>query len=358
MIEPVPHVAKMDPYALVRVDADTNIISLSQNESLRPPSPEAVKAATAALSASNLYPDPDWTDLRAELSRQYQIDAGEILCGNGSLDLIGCIARAFAGPGRAILAPAHAYPFFRTAAQMADAPFLLAPEDGTTVSVESLIASATVDTRIVFVANPGNPTGTRISRQELDRLRAGLRPDILLVIDEAYGEFTDTLDAPCFDMVDHENTVVLRTFSKAYGLAGFRVGWGVFPAAIAAEVRKVMNPNNISAAAQSAALWAVRDQNYMRETCDLTVGARDRLILDLRECGFEIAQSFANFALIEFDSTSAADSADQTLRRKGVILRAQGGAGLPHALRMTVGTSDQNAAAVSHLSNWRTEYCR
>ncbi|WP_170403199.1 pyridoxal phosphate-dependent aminotransferase [Ruegeria arenilitoris] len=357
MTRPHPHIARMSPYALADLSAPEGktLISLSQNESLRPPSPKAIGAAAHAMGTSMLYPDPDWTDLRNALSDLHGIDADGILCGNGSLDLIGCLARVFSGPDRAVLAPVHAYPFFQTAARMADARFDTAREMDVTVSVDALLASVQPDTGIVFVANPGNPTGTRIPKSDLIRLRQGLRPDILLVVDEAYGEFSDHLGEMCFDMIAAGNTVVLRTFSKAYGMAGFRVGWGLFPPVIAEEVRKVMNPNNIPASAQIAAAAAVRDDAYMRETCEMTAALHDQAATGLRDAGFTTYPSFTNFLLLNLGSPEAAASADRKLRSEGVFLRPQGGASLPHTLRMTVGSLDAMNTAIEILTQWKQE---
>lgn len=357
MTQPHPHIACMSPYALANLDAPEGktLISLSQNESLRPPSPKATEAAAQALGSSMLYPDPDWTDLRHALAELHGIDPDGILCGNGSLDLIGCLARVFAGPDRAVLAPAHAYPFFQTVAQVTNARFDPAAEVDAVVSVDAMLAAVQPDTGIVFVANPGNPTGTRIPKAELVHLRQGLRPDILLVIDEAYGEFSDHLGERCFDLVQGGNTVVLRTFSKAYGMAGFRVGWGLFPPAIARELRKVMNPNNVPASAQIAAAAAVRDDAYMRETCAITASLRDQATAQLKQAGFAPYPSFTNFVLLNMGSTEAAASADQRLRSEGVFLRPQGGAGLPHTLRMTVGPQAAMVKAIEILTQWKQE---
>lgn len=358
MTQPLPHFAQMAPYALMKLAAPEGLqlTSLSQNESLRPPSSMVIDAAAAALSTTMLYPDPDWTELRQILAQHHGINAKDILCGNGSLDLIGCIARVFSSPARAVLAPAHAYPFFRSSAQLANARFDTAPEVDLTVSVQALLDAVKPDTGIVFVANPGNPTGTRISRAELERLRSGLRPDILLVIDEAYGEFADHLNETSFDMVESGSTIVLRTFSKAYGMAGFRVGWGLFPQAIASELRKVMNPNNISATAQAAAVAAVLDHEYMRETCRVTSSLRQQAAFALQEAGFDLPPSFTNFVLIDLGSAEAAQSADAMLQDKGVFLRPQGGAGLPHTLRMTIGSERDNARAIATLTHWIKEH--
>ncbi|MBC6438090.1 MAG: aminotransferase class I/II-fold pyridoxal phosphate-dependent enzyme [Rhodobacteraceae bacterium] len=339
MIRPNPHIAARKPYALANMGAADGapLISLAQNESLRSPSPKAIAAAAWASESLAFYPDPDWLTLRAGLSELHGLPRDSILCGAGSLDLIGALARVYAGSSRAVLTPAHAYPFFRTAAQMACARFDTAVEEGGRVSVDALLSAVRPDTGIVFVANPGNPTGTRLSRVELLCLREGLRGDILLVIDEAYGEFADHLDARCFDMVVRGDTVVLRTFSKAYGLAGARVGWGTCPPEIATELRKVLNPNNISATSQAAAAAALADQAYMQETCRLTMAIGREAAERLRKVGVSVADSYTNFLLLEFDTSEQAKAIEDALRAKGVILRRQAGAGLPHALRMTLG---------------------
>ena len=352
-----PHIQRMSPYALadMTVPDGIDLISLSQNESLRPPSPDVISAATDALTGGADYPDPDWTELRAALAELHDIPADRILCGAGSLDLIGCIAHAFAGPDAAMLAPEHAYPFFRTAAQMANARFDTAHENDGSVGVDALLQAVQPDTAIVCIANPGNPTGTRISKSELLRLRTGLRDDIILIIDEAYGEFAVSLDDDCWDMVKGGNCIVLRTFSKAYSMAGFRIGWGLFPAPIMTQMRKVMNPNNVTHASQAAALAAIGDQAYMTETCRITAELRDQAFTRLTHAGFDVLPSVTNFLLIRFANTDAALAADATLRAKGIFLRRQPGAGLPNALRMTIGAAPAIMAAVAHLERWKKD---
>ncbi len=354
MIRPVSHIAAMQPYALAELSAPAGkrLISLAQNESLRAPSPRAVEAAQVALQSGHLYPDPDWQALRGALSALHRIPEQGILCGNGSMELIAALTQVFAGPQKAVLAPAHAYPFFRTATQLARARFDAAPEAGEQVSVDALLEAVRPDTGIVFVANPGNPTGTRIARTELIRLRDGLDRGVLLVIDEAYGEFADHLGEPMFDLVERGDTVVLRTFSKAYGLAGMRVGWGLFPGPIAAEMRKVMNPNNISVAGQAAAAAALADQDYMRDTCTITANLRDAFAARLRAAGFDVPESFTNFVLIRFADEYQAQSADLALRNEGVFLRPQGGAGLGHCLRATIGAQEELDATAALLEHW------
>lgn len=354
MIPPLPHVAEMAAYALADLSAPDGkrLVSLSQNESLRGPSPKAIAAMEAAARGGHLYPDPDWTALRNTLAEVHGVDPNQILCGAGSLDLIGCIARAYLSPGLAALAPAHAYPFFGSATRMSGARFDTASEADLHADVDALLAAVRPETRIVFLANPGNPTGTRLPRSEILRLRDGLRDDILFVLDEAYGEFADHLSESMFDLVVRGDTVILRTFSKAYGLAGVRLGWGVFPDTIASQTRKLLNPNNVTLSSQTGAEAAAKDQAWMRETCTQTATRRDAFVERLRTAGFAPVPSFSNFTLIPFASADDAQSADAFLKSEGVFLRPQAGAGLPHCLRATLGVAADMDFAASLLESW------
>ncbi|MEM1238014.1 MAG: histidinol-phosphate transaminase [Pseudomonadota bacterium] len=355
MIPPLPHIADMAAYALadLSVPEGKRLISLSQNEALRGPSPKALAAMESAARGGHLYPDPDWTALRETLASIHGVNAPQILCGAGSLDLIGCIARAYLQPGLAALASAHAYPFFGSGTRMTGARFDTAPETDLHANVDALLAAVRPDTRIVFLANPGNPTGTRLPRAEILRLREHLRDDILFVLDEAYGEFADHLPEPMFDLAHRDDTIILRTFSKAYGLAGVRLGWGVFPDAVASQVRKLLNPNNVTLASQAAAEAAAQDQSWMLETCAQTASLRDAFADRLRIAGFSPVPSFTNFTLIPFTSTEAAQDADAFLKSEGVFLRPQAGAGLPHCLRATTGVAADMDFAATLLETWR-----
>jgi histidinol-phosphate aminotransferase len=336
---PNSHVASMAPYALANLSAPPGkrLISLAQNESAVQPSPVALTAARAALADAQLYPDPDWHDLRAAIAEVHHIDPALILCGSGSMELIAALATAYLGPGDRALTTAYGYLFFRTATRLARAEIDLAPETDLTVDIDALLGQFRTETRIVFVANPGNPTGTRIPRAELLRLRYGLPSDALLVIDEAYGEFAETPAESMFDLVSRGDTVILRTFSKVYGLASMRVGWGVFPAAVAVELRKVLNPSNIGAAAQAAAAAAMRDQTYMLRVRAETAARRDHFAARMRDLGISVPQSHTNFALLCFPSAASAAAAEQALHAEGILLRSMDGYGLANCLRATIG---------------------
>ncbi|MEM9735615.1 MAG: aminotransferase class I/II-fold pyridoxal phosphate-dependent enzyme, partial [Pseudomonadota bacterium] len=188
---PQPHIAELSAYALadMAVAPGKRLISLAQNESAAAPSPRALAAAREALGRSVLYPDPDWGELRAAIAETHGLDPAMILCGAGSMELIGALIRAYAGPGAEVLASSHTYAFFRTAAAQARAPYRWVEEADLTVSVDALLGAVGPETRVVAVANPGNPTGTWLPPAEIRRLRDGLPESVLLIVDEAYGEF-------------------------------------------------------------------------------------------------------------------------------------------------------------------------
>ena len=352
MIRPRPDVAAMASYALADL-GDPTSISLAQNESAFPPSPKALEAGANALKQSALYPDPDWRDLRRSLASVHPVDADAILCGAGSMELIGCLIRAFSGQGDEVVGTQYGYLFVATAAQQANATYVQAEEPDLTVSVDSLLNKVSPATRIVFVCNPGNPTGTRIPNTEILRLRDELPQDILLVVDQAYAEFDDQDHAPIFGLVDQENTVVMRTLSKAYGLAGARVGWGVFPASVRDQVRKLLNPNNVSLVSQALAVGALADQAYMARTVSETARRRDAVSSRLRLAGYDVPNSATNFILIRFKDTEAAQRAEAALRANGLILRGMGGYGLSHCLRATIAAEsamERLAETLEHLA--------
>ncbi|MEM8792241.1 MAG: histidinol-phosphate transaminase [Pseudomonadota bacterium] len=342
MIQPRPYLADLAAYGVENrvVAPGKRLIPLDVNESLRPPSPAVAEAVARAVTVAHRYPDSDWIALREAIAEIHGLEIDTLLCGAGSLELIGLLMRAFAGLGDEVLATQYAYAYFRSATRIAGAAYVAAAEAEMTVSVDPILAAVTQATRIVCVANPGNPTGTVIPAAEIRRLRDGLGDHILLVIDQAYGEFVDTQEGPLFDLVARGDTVVLRTFSKAYGLAGMRIGWGVFPPPIAAEVRKLQPPGPVSGAAQAAAVAAMQDQSYMRETVAQTVAERTRFEERLSQTGIDHLPSQTNFVLARFGHPEEATTADRALRAEGVLTRGMGFYGLPECLRITVGTAE------------------
>ncbi|MTH99161.1 histidinol-phosphate transaminase [Roseibium sp. RKSG952] len=337
MIRPVPHVGAMAAYALADLGGDSTI-SLAQNESAFAASPVAIAAGQAAMGDLPLYPDPEWPKLRAAIADVHGLDPARVLCGAGSMELIGCLIRAYAGPGNRVLGTDYGYAFVSSAAAQVQADYVKAREVDLTVSVDDILAAMTPNTRIVFVCNPGNPTGTLIPNSEIIRLREGLPPDVLLVVDQAYAEFSDEANDPTeiFALTDRGDTVVMRTFSKAYGLAGARAGWGYFPPEVADELRKLLNPNNISIASQAAAAAAMRDQAHMQDVVARTAHIRDRFTEDCRALGLTVPESHTNFVLMRFASAEDAQRADAALRAENLLMRGMGGYGLSDCLRATI----------------------
>ena len=337
MIAPVPHLAAMAPYALADL-GPPGTVSLAQNESAFPPSPKAVQAGQTALAQAALYPDPDWSELRAAISAVHGVDRDRILCGAGSMELISALVQAYAPAGSTVLGSALGYAFVATAAAQVQARYLTVPEPNLHIDPAQIARAVTEDTRIVFVCNPGNPTGTRVSGAEIVALRQMLPGHVLLVVDQAYGEFADAADppAPVFDLISRGDTVITRTFSKAYGLAGARVGWALAPLTVGAEMRKLLNPNNVSGVSQAMATAAMRDQDHMRDVVRQTTALREGFARSARALGIEVPDSHTNFVLLRFASGAQAARVDQALRSAGLLLRAMGGYGLPEALRATV----------------------
>lgn len=339
----------MAAYALADLGGEEKP-TLAQNESAFPPSPEAKAAGIAALDRAALYPDPDWQALRDAIAAAYGIARDLILCGAGSMDLIDTVIRAFAGPRDEVLATSYSYLFAAAATARANAAYVTVPETGFRVSVDALLSAVTARTRIVFVCNPGNPTGTCIPNAEILRLRRGLRDDILLVIDQAYGEFDDQDQAPVLALAERGDTAILRTFSKAYALAGQRVGWGMFPPAIGAEVRKLQNSNNVTVVGLAMAAAAVADQAHMRETVARTAALRDRFRAELLKAGYAVPESRTNFLMIPFPDHAAARRADVALRQAGITMRGLSGYGLPHCLRATIAPEEVMRRALEILT--------
>ena len=355
MITPKQHIAAMQAFALADLSAPDGmqVISLAQNESARPPSPKAAEAARRAIEDTSLYPDPDWADLRHAIAERHGVDASRILCSAGSMDLISALIIAFAGPGDRVLSTQHGYGYFATSAQIARAEYDAAPETNLTVDVDALLAAVRPETRIVCIANPGNPTGTRIPRSEVLRLREALPPDVILLLDEAYAEFTDPLGEQMFDLVDRGDTVVTRSFSKAHALAGQRIGWGLFPSAIGEHARKLLTAGGVTVASLAAAKASMKDPDYVAETVRQTCEIRDRFIAQVRDLGIACADSYTNFALLQFGDIAECERADAALREKGIIMRPMGGYALPHCLRATIAPAEVMDMTIAVLAGWK-----
>ncbi len=359
MTAPVPRPGIMDikPYvggesALAGV---ARIMKLSSNEGALGPSPKAMEAYAALAGELHRYPDGGATRLRQAIARRFGLDAGRIVCGAGSDELLGLLCRAYAGPGDEVLYSRHGFLMYAIAARTCGAVPVTAPEEALTASVDHLLAAVTERTRIVFLANPNNPTGTYLPAAEVERLRAGLPPHVLLVIDAAYAEFVAKNDYTAgLELVDRPgaNTVVTRTFSKIYALGGLRLGWAYCPEPVADVLNRARNPFNVGAPALEAGLAAFEDGGYF----DLCKAHNDYWLPWLQQrlagLGLAVTPSVCNFVLVRFPAEPGRDAAaaDSFLRGRGIIVRAMGSYGLADCLRITVGQGEENAALVEGLA--------
>lgn len=332
----------------------SRIIKLASNEGALGPSPRAMETFRSVASELHRYPDGGATKLREAIAARYGLDANRLVCGAGSDELLGLLCRAYAGPSDEVLYSQHGFLMYPIAAKTAGATPVTAEESNLTANVDNLLGKVSPRTKIVFIANPNNPTGTYIPAEEMKRLRAGLPDHVLLVIDAAYAEFVDRNDySNGNELVDAgSNTIVTRTFSKIHALGGLRVGWAYGPANIIDVLHRVRNPFNVSNAAQAAAIAAIEDTAFT----DLCKAHNDHwmpwLSDQLTSLGLGVVPSVCNFVLVRFGTPERGKRADEFLRSKGIIVRAMGGYGLPDALRITIGRDDENQAVVAALAEF------
>jgi len=353
---PRPGILDIQPYqgGRSKLDGVAHVAKLSSNEGALGTSPRARAAYVALAEELHRYPDGGSEALRAALAKRHGLEIERIVCGCGSDELIGLLSHAYAGPGDEVLYSQYGFSMYPIYARACGATPVTAPETDFTVDVDALLAAVTPKTRIVFVANPGNPTGTMIPATELKRLRAGLREDILLVIDAAYAEFVGRNDYSAgADLVaTSNNTVMTRTFSKIYGLGGLRVGWCYAPEEIAGVLNRARSPFNVSAAAQAAAVAALEDTAFF----DLCLAHNDMwrpwLTEQVRALGLGVTDSCTNFILVHFPAGDVA-AAQAALSEQAVIVRPLAGYNLPDSLRISIGTEDEMKRVVAALTAYR-----
>ncbi|NRB05436.1 MAG: histidinol-phosphate transaminase [Rhodobacteraceae bacterium] len=314
-----------------------NVIKLSANENPLGPSPKAIAAYEAASRSLNVYPSSDHAALRDAIGEVHGLDPAQIICGAGSDEVITFLCQAFAGPGTEVIHTYHGFAMHRISALVAGATPVEAPERERRVDVDAILSLCNEKTRLVFVANPANPTGTMISAAEVERLADNLPATALLVLDGAYVEFVDGFDGGAALIMQRDNVVMTRTFSKIYGLGGLRIGWGFGPQEIIDVLNRVRGPFNLSHAALTAAEAAVRDVDYTDYCRAQNTQWKTWLADQLAELGVPSDVSLANFILARFASPEEATACNDVLQNHGIIVRPVANYNLPSALRMTVG---------------------
>lgn len=315
----------------------TNALKLSSNENPFGASDKTKEAFSRSVHNLHRYPSTDHASLRRAIAEVHGLDAGRVICGVGSDEIIHFLCQAYAGPGDEVLFTEHGFLMYRISAMAAGATPVEVAEHERCTDVAALLAACTDRTKLVFIANPNNPTGTMISAAEVAQLAEGLPPQAILVLDGAYAEYVDGYDGGLALVEARGNVVMTRTFSKIYGLGGLRVGWGYGPQAIIDVLNRIRGPFNLSNAALEAAEAAVRDRDYVNRCRAENARMRGWLAEALAELGVPSDTSLANFVLARFHDADEAAACDAHLREQGLIVRRVSGYKLPNCLRITVG---------------------
>ena len=355
--QPRPGVMQIDAYVPGKSKAAgvAKIHKLSSNETPLGPSPKAMEAIRT-FDHLELYPDGAATRLREAIAARYGLDPNRIICGAGSDELLALITHAYVGPGDEGIFTEHGFLVYRIAILAAGGTPVVAPEKDLRTDVDAILSRVTDKTRIVFLANPNNPTGTYIPFDEVKRLHAGLPPHVVLVLDAAYAEYVRRNDYESgLELVaTSENVVMTRTFSKIYGLANLRLGWMVAPAHITDAVNRIRGPFNVSGPAMAAGIAAIQDEAHIAKAVDHNERWLAWLTREIEALGLTVTPSVGNFLLIHFpqDEGLTAKDADAFLSSRGLILRRIDAYGLPDALRLTVGDEEANGLVAAALRDF------
>ena len=338
-IKPQPGIDQIELYqgGTAHVDGVHNVVKLSSNENPNGPSKAAIEAFRKIGHELHLYPSSDHSSLRRAIAAQFELEADSIICGTGSDEVINMLCQAYAGPGDEVMHTEHGFAMYRISALAAGASPVEVKERNRITDVDAILAACTDRTRLVFIANPNNPTGTMIDDGQITRLVDGLPNHVLLVLDGAYAEYIEGFDGGASLVENCSNVIMTRTFSKLYGLGGLRVGWGYGPRAVIDTLNRVRGPFNVSSAALAAAEAAVKDQDYADKCRRDNNRLRDWLSIALAEHGVPSDPSMTNFILARFASQSQAEACDEYLKSQGLIVRRVAGYNLPDCLRISVG---------------------
>lgn len=345
----------ISPYVGGESKADAGrIIKLSSNEGPFGPSPKAIEAVQNMTAQMHRYPDGGCVELRAALAERNNIKADHIVCGAGSDEIISFLCHSYVGEGENIIHSAHGFLMYAIYAKTAGGTAISVPEKNLKADIDALAKAVTTKTKILFLANPNNPTGSYLTRDEIVALHSKLPQSVILVLDAAYAEYVDDPDYTVgHDLVEkHDNIVVTRTFSKAYGLGGMRLGWGHCPEAIADVLNRVRGPFNVSSAAQAAGLAALADEEFLQKSMTHNKNCRDWTKFQLEGAGLTVHPSAGNFLLVDFGSPDKAENTRQYLKNQGILVRQMGAYGLPECLRITIGTDEEMTLAVAVIKDY------
>lgn len=354
---PKPGILDIAPYVGGKAHGNNgaHAAKLSSNETPLGASKAAVKAFVESAHSLHRYPDGGAIKLRNAIAEVYKLPADKLVCGAGSDELIGLLIHAYAGIGDEILISQHGFLMYKIYAQSYGVTTIAAPEKNLRTDVDAMLAKLTNKTRIVFVANPNNPTGSYITKQEIKKLHAGLPSHVLLVVDAAYSEYADQPDySDGSELVPHhENVVVLHTFSKIYGLSSLRLGWGYGPPHVVDVINRIRGPFNVSTPSIEAGIAAVKDVAYVKFSREFNHQWVEWLSKELTALGLKVYPSIGNFVLVEFkEGKHSAPAANKFLADHGLVVREVGGYGLPHCLRISIGLEEDNRTIVKLLKDF------
>ena len=354
--KPQPSIMGIDPYVggEAEIPGSDRVIKLASNEGAFGPSPKAIEAFKELAGTLHRYPDGSCGELRRAIGERHGLDPEHIVCGAGSDELIGLLSQSYAGSGDEVLHSHHGFLMYPISAMATGATPVAAPETNLTADVDALLDHVTQRTRILFVANPNNPTGTYLSDAEMRRLRAGLRDDILLVVDAAYADYVERDDYQAGDELVHsgDNVVMTQTFSKIHGMGGLRLGWAYCPAAVANVLNRVRGPFNVNAAAAAAGIVAIGDTEFTERVRLHNKEWRAWTCDELVKLGLSVTDSVGNFLLVCFGDVPGrnAEAADTFLKERGIIVRRMTAYHLSQCLRITIGLEDEMRAVIGALA--------
>ncbi|MEO1192044.1 MAG: histidinol-phosphate transaminase [Pseudomonadota bacterium] len=355
--QPRPGILEIAPYigGKAKAEGANRTLRLASNENPLGASPRAKAAYLAGGDDLHRYPDGGARALRDAIAATEGLEAEKLVCGAGSDELIQLIVRAYAGPGDEVLYSQHGFLVYPLAAQGAGAKPVTAPERDLTADVDALLAGVTDRTRLVFLANPNNPTGSYLGRAEVARLQAGLPSDVLLVLDAAYAEYVSDPDySNGADLVAaKDNVVMLRTFSKIHGLAALRLGWAYAPDHVIDVINRIRGPFNVGAPAQAAGIAALADQDHVAQSVAENQANLARFRAGVLALGLEAPPSVGNFLLVRFtDPAKSAAEAERHLAGQGILVRHMAAYGLPEALRITIGQQAEMEVVLDALRDF------
>jgi len=332
------------------------VYKLSSNETPLGPSPLAVEAYRASADKLHVYPDGSSRILREAIAAAYGLNPDRIICGNGSDELLTLLAQTYLSPGDQAIFTEHGFLIYRIAILAAGATPVVVPERDFRADVDAILAAVTPRTRIVYIANPNNPTGTYLPYDDVRRLHAGLPENVLLVLDAAYAEYVRRNDyASGVELAaEAPNVVMTRTFSKIYGLANLRIGWGYGPGPVIDALNRTRGPFNVNGPALAAGAAALADRAHLERAVTHNLTWREWLSREVERLGLPVTPSIGNFLLIHFheEKERSAAAADAFLRQRGLVLRRVAGYGLPNALRMSVGSEAANRLFIEVLGDF------